>query len=138
MKQLFFTVLLCATILMSYAGNHQTASKQKAKGNSSKFAGKWKGSENCTDASAPVALLYITSNGAEILLTGIYSLQGQVKAVAKGDTIVIPQQDVIDPNFKNLIIEGKLAYTTNPNSLAGKITVLNNQKKDECAVKYYK
>ena len=139
MKQLVLMVLSLAVFsLLNDVYGQQTTTKQKSKSSNSKFTGKWKGAEKCNDVGAPVALLFVTASGADVLLTGIYSIQGQIKATIKGDTIVIPQQEVIDPNFMNLVIEGKLAFGTKPFSLAGKITVLNNQKKDECLVKYYK
>jgi hypothetical protein len=139
MKQVFLlTLLLVGALLIGAAYIPQTASKQKAKSNVSKFIGKWKGSEKCSDASASVALLSVTANDSNLLLTGIYSIQGQIKATAKGDTVFIQQQEVSDPNFVNLHIEGKLAFGIDPFSLTGKITIQNNQTPDHCDVKYYK
>ena len=89
MKQLFLTILFCAiAVVVSNAAFtlQQTATKQKAKSNISKFIGKWKGAEKCNDASAPVAVLVVTlSNPPNVILTGIYSIQGQIKGNAKGD-----------------------------------------------------
>jgi hypothetical protein len=135
-----FTTLFCmvAILLFDSASLLPAKTKPATSSSASKFAGRWKGSETCADASAPVALLIVTAKGSNLVLSGIYSIQGQIKAIAKGDTIVIDKQEVTDPNFMNLIIEGKLAYTTNPTSISGKVSILNNQKKDECLVKYYK
>jgi hypothetical protein len=130
--------LLVASAIPNHCSSQQAPAKQKSKTNVSRFVGKWKGSETCKAASAPVALLFVSQNGSNVLLTGIYSTQGQINASIKGDTIVIAQQEVKDPNFKNLFIEGKLAFGTNPFSLSGKVTLLNNQQKDECLVKYFK
>jgi hypothetical protein len=138
MKAFILMLLLAVSVIPIRIYCQQAGAKQKSKTNVSRFVGKWKGSETCKAASAPVALLFVSQNGSNVLLTGIYSTQGQINASIKGDTIVIPQQEVKDTNFKNLFIEGKLAYGTNPFSLIGKVTLLNNEQKDECLVKYYK
>jgi hypothetical protein len=117
----------------------QNASKQKGKNTFNKYVGKWKGSEKCADVSAPVALLFVTAgSGNNVQVSGIYSIQGEINGTIAGDTLVIPRQPVKDPNFMNMVIEGKLAFGTNPFNLSGNIIVVNNQKKDECFVKYYK
>jgi hypothetical protein len=138
MKAFILILLLAVSVIPPRISSQQATAKQKSKTNVSRFIGKWKGSETCKAASAPVALLLVSQNGSNVLLSGIYSTQGQITASIKGDTIVIPQQEVKDPNFKNLFIEGKLALGTNPFSLSGKVTLLNNEQKDECLVKYYK
>jgi hypothetical protein len=134
----FILLLGPALWLTAFGAPAQTKGAQSTKSDVSKFTGKWKGAEKCNDASAPLALVFISGKGSDIFLTGIYSIQGQVKATAKGDTIFIPKQEVADPNFKNLFVEGKLAFAAKPSSLSGKIAVFNNQKKDECFVKYFK
>jgi hypothetical protein len=135
MKSLTALLLL----LLCLGASAQTNSKQKAKGAVTKFVGKWKGEEKCADVSAPVALLFVVADSANrVLLSGIYSVQGNVIGIVKGDTIEIPNQEAVDPNFTNLYMEGKLGFGTNPFSLSGNIVVINNQKRDECTVKYYK
>ena len=86
-----------------------------------------------------MAILTITSSGPEELtLSGIYSIQGKVKAIVKGNLITIPIQEVKDPNFANLMIKGELVFSSDATSVNGKITVANNQTKDECEVQYRK
>jgi hypothetical protein len=139
MKLYFSSLIICLIGLSTFqiaAG--QNAAKARAKTSVPKFTGKWKGSEKCTLASAPVALLLVTANGSDVLLTGLYSVQGQIKAIIIGDTLIISRQEVRDPNFMNLFVEGKLVLGTNPFSLTGDIVVMNNQQKDVCSVKYYK
>jgi hypothetical protein len=138
MKTLQTLALLFSALVGTVTVHSQTISTKTKTAEPSKFGGKWKGTEMCSQVSAPVALLFVSGTGSQVSLSGLYSLQGTVKATTKGDTLVIPQQEVKDPNFKNLVIEGKLAYGVNPTSLTGKISVLNNQLKDDCAVKYYK
>ncbi|HLP52276.1 MAG TPA: hypothetical protein VK154_15410 [Chitinophagales bacterium] len=139
MKSLFFpSMFLLAAIITTTASFQQNDSKKKAKPNYTKFIGKWKGSERCSDVSAPVALLFVDANGPELKLSGLYSIQGGVRAMVVGDTIIIPKQEVDDPNFMNMQIEGKLGFGINPFSLGGYIRVINNQKNDACEVKYYK
>lgn len=139
MKRFFIPLMFSlALLIVITASFRQNDSKAKAKGNYTRFIGKWKGAEMCSDVSAPVALLYVTGNGPEVSVTGIYSIQGAVKATIQGDTLIIPRQAVDDPNFMNMMIEGKLGFGINPFNLSGYIKVVNNQKQDECAVKYYK
>lgn len=129
------TPLLLSLVFIAGAQN----SKQKTKSSVTKFTGKWRGDEKCADVSAPVALLFIVPDSANrVLLSGIYSIQGNVVGFIQADTVVIPKQEAVDPNFTNLYIEGKLGFGINPFSLSGNIIVFNNQKRDECAVKYYK
>lgn len=139
MKRLFIPLMFSlAAVILVTASFQQNDGKKKAKVNYSKFIGKWKGSEKCSDVSAPVALLFVEANGPELKLSGLYSIQGGVRAMVVGDTIVIPKQEVDDPNFMNMQVEGKLGFGINPFSLGGYIKVINNQKNDACEVKYYK
>lgn len=141
MKPFTFSAAVFLSLLLAchtVCAQKQTTAKSKTNAAHTKFIGKWKGDEKCSDVSAPVALLYIRENGAEVLVSGIYSSVGEVRATVKGDTIFIPRQEVIDPNFTNLLVEGKLVFGIKPFNLSGKIEVQNNQKKDECEVKYYK
>ncbi len=134
MRVLLTSILICLFIISS-----AQSAKQKGKSSVTKFTGKWKGDEKCADVSAPVALLFIEPDSANrVLLSGIYSIQGNVIGLIQADSVFIPQQEAVDPNFTNLYIEGKLVFGINPFSLSGNIIVINNQKRDECAVKYYK
>ena len=110
-----------------------------AKAGSSDFAGNWKGNEQCQGVSAPLAIVVITTDGpSQVFLTGIYSIQGKIKGVVKGNTITIPRQVVNDPNFKNLMIEGSLTIGKNHLTLTGVFSVLNNESPDKCIVNYSK
>ena len=109
------------------------------KAGSSDFAGTWKGNEQCQSVSAPVAIVVITEDGPDqVFLTGIYSLQGKVRGVVKGNTITIPRQAIIDPNFKNIMLEGSLTIDKNHATLAGVFAILNNDQRDNCTVNYHK
>lgn len=138
-KFLIPSLALVGMLLFVSAYGYQTSGKQKAKTGNSGFAGAWKGTEKCNSASAPVAILVITDSGpSEVTLSGIYSIQGKVKGNVKGDTISILLQEVKDPNFTNLMIEGKLIVSGKPQIIRGNIAVLNNQAKDACEVQYNK
>ncbi len=131
--------LIALCLVLTLSAFAQQGKNKKAANNTAKFIGKWKGDEKCADVSAPVALLFIQADTAQqILLSGIYSIQGSIIGKVQADTIFIPKQEAVDPNYTNLFIEGKLVFGFNPFSLSGVIKVLNNQKHDECAVKYYK
>jgi len=110
------------------------------KGNgSANFAGKWQGVEQCQGVSAPVAIVIITTDGPyQVFLTGLYSIQGKVRGVVKGNTINIPRQAVVDLNFKNMMIEGSLTMGNNNTTLLGVFAILNNQAHDNCTVSYHK
>ncbi|MES2621089.1 MAG: hypothetical protein V4615_09565 [Bacteroidota bacterium] len=140
MKRILPILVVVITVLLNFAyGIHPSSQQQKAKIGNSGFAGTWRGSEKCNSAGAPIAILIIADSGpSEVTLSGIYSLQGQVKAMAKGDSISIPLQEVKDPNFTNLLIEGKLIVSGNPPTVRGNIAILNNQAKDACEVQYSK
>ena len=106
---------------------------------SADFAGNWKGNEQCQGASAPLAIIVITTEGAsQVLITGLYSIQGKIKGDVKGNTITIPRQVVDDPNFKNMMIEGSLTIGKNHLTLTGVLSVLNNESPDKCMVNYRK
>ena len=110
-----------------------------ATGKSEDFAGSWKGNEQCQAVSAPVAILVITTDGPnQVFITGIYSLQGKVRGVIKGNTITIPKQAVEDPNFKNILLEGSLTMGSTHKTLTGVFTVLNNDTRDGCTVNYHR
>ena len=139
MKKILISVLAIAILFSSAYGSYQTSGKQKAKSGNSGFAGTWRGTEKCNSASAPVAILVIADSGpSEVTLSGIYSVQGKINATVKGDSITIPLQEVKDPNFTNLMIEGKLIVSGKPQTVRGNIAVLNNQAKDACEVQYTK
>jgi hypothetical protein len=130
MKKTPGLLLMCALIL--------TFAVVRA-GAGSDFIGKWQGNEQCQGVSAPVAIVVITADGpGQVFLTGVYSLQGKIKGVVKGNTITIPQQDVVDPNFKNIIIEGSLTLGKNGTALVGVFAILNNDVRDNCTVNYHK
>jgi len=81
----------------------------------------------------------ITEDGPDqVFLTGIYSLQGKVRGVVKGNTITIPRQAIIDPNFKNIMLEGSLTIGKNHATLTGVFAILNNDQRDNCTVNYHK
>ena len=106
---------------------------------SADFTGKWEGNEQCQGASAAVAIVVITADGAnQVFITGVYSLQGKVRGVVKGNTITIPRQSVVDPNLKNFMIEGSLTIGKNHTTLTGVLAVLNNDQRDNCTVNYHK
>lgn len=135
-------VLFLAMFFISTSGNAQsnakTVAKQKVKKVDNPVMGKWKGEEKCKGVSAPTALLFLSSGVSPgVNVSGIYSIQGNINATIKGDTLVIPRQEVKDPNFMNMVIEGKLAFMSG-SKLSGNIIVINNQVKDECMVTYYK
>ena len=124
----------CAVIILSFIG----FSAIKAAG-SADFVGKWQGSEQCQAASAPVAIVVITADGPnQVFITGAYSIQGKVRGVVKGNTITIPTQQVVDPNFKNFMIEGSLTIGKDHTTLIGNLIVLNNESRDGCTVAYHK
>ncbi len=130
-------VLFTAALFSSTYGSCQASEKQKIKSGNSGFAGTWRGTEKCNSASAPVAILVIADSGpSEVTLSGIYSLQGKINATVKGDSITIPLQEVKDPNFTNLMIEGKLTVSGKKPTVRGNIVILNNQAKDACEVQY--
>ncbi len=113
--------------------------KQKSANSSLKFIGTWKGDEKCKGVSIPVVMITVSGgSGNTVYLSGIYSITGRIEGTVKGDTVYIPLQEVKDPNFTNIHIEGKLAYISNPAALAGTIKIQNNQQPDECMVKYRK
>lgn len=142
MKRVSF--LLLALGLMSFCamvkagGAHIKAPAYLlATGKSTAFTGSWKGNEQCQSISAPVAIVIITTDGPDqVFLTGIYSLQGKIRGVVKGNTIVIPRQTVNDPNFKNVAIEGSLTMGNADKNLTGVVSILNNDQKDGCTVNY--
>ena len=106
---------------------------------SADFVGKWEGNEQCQGVSAAVAIVVITADGpSQVFITGVYSLQGKVRGVVKGNTITIPRQEVIDPNLKNFMIEGSLTIGKSHTTLTGVLTVLNNDQRDNCTVNYHK
>jgi hypothetical protein len=130
MKKASGLLLMCGLIL-TFAIAHA--------GSGSDFVGRWQGNEQCQGVSAPVAIVVITADGpGQVLLTGVYSLQGKIKGVVKGNTITIPQQNVVDPNFKNIIIEGSLTLGKNGTALVGVFAILNNDVRDNCTVNYHK
>ena len=103
------------------------------------FVGKWEGNEQCQGVSAAVAIVVITADGAnQVFITGVYSLQGKVRGIVKGNTITIPRQEVIDPNLKNFMIEGSLTIGKNHTTLTGVLNVMNNDQRDGCTVNYHK
>ena len=86
-----------------------------------------------------MAIIVITTEGAsQVLITGLYSIQGKIKGDVKGNTITIPRQVVDDPNFKNMMIEGSLTIGKNHLTLTGVLSVLNNESPDKCMVNYRK
>jgi hypothetical protein len=133
---------LAVLIALAFTGGNvhcycQTIGKAKGKTTTARITGTWRGSEKCNSVSAPVALLNIKFKGPELYLSGIYSLQGTIKANFKDDSIIISKQEVKDdPNFTNIFIEGYLVLAGVPAMLSGKIEVVNNQVKEECFVKY--
>ena len=132
------TLLLVIVFSASQAGNLKSMPHPIVAANT-EFIGKWEGSEQCQAASAPVAVVVIVADGAsQVFITGIYSVQGKIRGVVKSNTITIPRQAVEDPNFKNFMIEGSLTITSNHTSLAGVLTVLNNDTRDNCTVNYHK
>ena len=138
------SVIVCFLLLsfsISHAGNAKlkAAGPSTVKGNSADFAGTWKGNEQCQSVSAPVAILVISTDGPnQVYITGVYSMQGKIRGVVKGNTITIPRQEVTDPNFKNMMIEGSLTIGTRHNTLTGVFAVLNNSMRDNCTVNYHK
>jgi len=124
----------CAVIILALIG----FSNIKAAG-SADFAGKWQGSEQCQAASAAAAVVVITTDGPnQVFITGVYSIQGKIRGVVKGNTITIHTQQVVDPNFKNFMIEGSLTIGKDHTTLVGNLTVLNNESRDGCTVTYHK
>ncbi len=143
MKRFNFLLPVCLfAIAFSFAMNARAGSKAATTSSaikSSDFAGKWQGNEQCTVVGAPVAIVVITTDGpTQVYLTGIYSIQGKVRGVIKGSTVIIPRQVVEDPNFKNLEIEGSLTLGNSHNTLTGIFAVLNNGSRDGCTVNYRK
>ena len=65
-------------------------------------------------------------------------MQGKIRGVVKGNTLVIPRQAVEDPNFKNMQIEGSLTVGNNYKTLTGVFAVINNDTRDACTVNYHK
>ena len=130
MKQVLVLTII-SLLLFGFSGSKS--------GGSALFAGKWQGAEQCQGVSAPVAVVVITADGPEqVFLSGLYSIQGKVRGVVKGNTITIPRQAVMDPNFKNVMIEGSLTIGNNNTTLLGVFTILNNELRDNCTVSYGK
>lgn len=103
------------------------------------FSGAWRGGEKCRGVSAPTAILNIRQRSAqEVVVNGIYSTQGDVKAQIVGNTLVIPMQQVTDPQFMNFFIRGKLTLSGNGKSLRGSFSVRNNELPDSCEALYFR
>lgn len=131
-------VIFCSLLALGMLTAFSQGTGKKNKVNNTRFIGKWRGAEVCSDVSAPVALLFIEPNNNDLKLSGIYSVQGYVNATVSGDTIVIHPQAADDANFFNLQMHGRLVFGTNPFSISGTIYVNNNGKADTCFVKYFK
>jgi hypothetical protein len=130
MKQVLL-ISFVSLLLVSFSGSKSGASAS--------FVGKWQGVEQCQVVSAPVAVVFITADGPDqVFLSGLYSIQGKVRGVVKGNTVKIPRQSVIDPNFKNMMIEGSLTLGNNNTTLLGVFAILNNEQRDNCTVSYHK
>lgn len=132
-------VIFFFAIVKAGTGDLKKTTISLATGKSADFAGNWEGNEQCQSVSAPVAVVVITTDGPDqVYLTGIYSIQGKIRGIIKGNTIDIPRQEVIDPNFKNMEIEGSLTMGANHKTLTGVFTVLNNNMRDGCTVNYHR
>jgi hypothetical protein len=144
MKRWYFIILLCWLVsfnphLTAGNGSLKITPVVLATGKSEVFAGTWKGNEQCQAVSAPVAILVITTDGPnQVFITGMYSLQGKIRGVVKGNTITIPRQTVDDPKFKNVAVEGSLTIGSNYKALTGVLAVLNNDTRDACTVNYHR
>jgi hypothetical protein len=142
MKKAIYTttpILLIVFFSIAHAGNVTLAPPPVTALGNTEFIGDWKGKEECQAVSAPVATLVITPDGPDqVFLTGVYSMLGKIRGVVKGNTITIPRQLVIDPNFKNFKIEGSLTITSDYAQLNGVFVVLNNELRDYCTVSFHK
>jgi hypothetical protein len=138
---IFLTLWLTALVVpFSKAGNGiMKTGASLVTGRSEDFAGNWKGNEQCQAVSAPVALLTINTDGPDqVYISGMYSLEGKVRGVIKGNTLTIPRQAVEDPKFKNIAIEGSLTIGSSRKTLTGVVAVLNNDTRDACTVNYHR
>jgi hypothetical protein len=136
---LLFSIMLFASAIIAGNGILKNTNPSLATGKSEDFAGSWKGNEQCQVVSAPVALLTITTDGpTQVFITGMYSFQGKVRGVVKGNTLTIPRQTVEDPKFKNVAIEGSLTIGSNHKTLTGVFAVINNDTRDACTVNYHR
>ena len=144
MKRICLYTLLClfvlaATKLEAGQGISKNKSASLATGKSADFAGSWQGNEQCQSVSAAVAVVVITTDGPnQVYISGVYSMQGKIRGVIKDNTITIPRQTVVDPNFKNMAIEGSLTLGASGKTLTGVFTVLNNNQRDGCTVNYHR
>src|ERR1700677_4559021 len=98
MKKYSFLLMACLLIVIApniKAGNGslKMTAMELATGKSEDFTGTWKGNEQCQAVSAPVAIIVITTDGpTQVYISGMYSMEGKVRGVVKGNTITIPRQ----------------------------------------------
>lgn len=138
---LFFGMFLAVCFLVSgfVPPNQQGTTTKKAAPVTGSFSGLWSGGEKCKGVSAPTAILNIRQRSAqEVVVNGIYSTQGDVKAQIVSNTLVIPMQEVTDPQFVNFFIGGKLTLSANGKSLRGSFAVRNNELPDTCDALYFR
>ena len=133
-----FAVVAVAGVFLSNAGSSK-GDKPLHTGeiSASEFTGIWRGSEKCSGVDAPVSVIEIKEEGPGVFsITGLYSVKGKIAAEVKNNMLHILRQEVNDPNFKNLKIEGTLTLSVREKSLTGFIVVLNNDVRDDCIVRY--
>jgi hypothetical protein len=117
----------------------QPPKKQNSKITTSTFEGIWKGEETCSNIGAPVATITITGKSAtEVIITGMYSTTGEVIGIIKNNTINIPRQQIPDPIFMQMRIEGNLTLSKDRHSLSGILLISNHDARDNCGVIYVK
>jgi len=140
MKKSFLIWLVCTLFIHPVIAQSSTSNPAKTiKLNSGVFSGIWKGAEKCNGVSMPMAGITVVTNGPKaVLVSGLYSTEGRLKGVIKGDQVIIDPQKVIDPNFKNMIIGGTLTLGTDKKTLIASFKVLNNAMPDECTATYKK
>ncbi len=113
--------------------------KQNSKITPATFLGDWRGEEKCQNIGAPVAAINISKKSeTEVLITGIYSTTGEVMATIKGNTLSIPRQEIHDPIFLEMRIEGNLILSKDHQTLSGILLISNHDARDNCGAEYHR
>jgi hypothetical protein len=141
-RAIFVLIILTTSFLTAGAQLTDRTQNPATKRKNSKitpatFAGAWKGEEKCSNISAPVAKITITVKSAtEVIITGMYSTTGEVIGIVKNNTVNIPRQQIPDPIFMQMRIEGNLTLSKDRHTLSGILLISNHDARDNCGVVY--